>query len=285
MKRSAQRVLVLCSAATVFGCRVADREPDRVVVQGAPSVVAFRVPSDSEVADPEVLRAVQRGRALMRNTRDSLPAHVGNRLQCTSCHLMDGTRKDALSLVGVYSRFPQYRTRTNRVDVIEDRVNDCFERSLNGRAIARAGADMRDLVTYFAFLSRGVPAGARVEGGQGTPPLEPPLVGDAARGARAYATTCAPCHGADGQGTNAAPPVWGPHSFNIGASMARVRTAAAFIRVAMPQTLPGSLTPQQAFDIATYMNSHSRPDFARKHLDWPRGDAPPDVPYTTRGKR
>jgi thiosulfate dehydrogenase len=246
--------------------------------------VAFRVPSDSEVTDPELLRSLRRGRALLRNTSDSLPAHVGNRLQCVSCHVKDGTQKNALSLVGVYSRFPQYRSRTGKVGTIEDRVNDCFERSLNGRALDRGSPEMRDFVTYMAFLSRGVPAGAAVDGGQGTPPIEPPLVGDTARGARLYATSCAACHGIDGQGTNAAPPVWGPHSFNVGASMARVRTAAAFIRAAMPQTLPGSLTPQQAFDLASYINSHTRPDFARKSLDWPRGDPPPDVPYQTRGK-
>ena len=274
----------------VTGCRMADREPqssndDAQHVRALTRPVAFRVPSDSEISDPEFLRSLQRGRALMRNTRDSLPAHVGSRLQCSSCHLKEGTQKGAISLIGVYSRFPQYRTRTDRVDVIEDRVNDCFERSLNGRAIDRAGSDMRDLVTYIAFLSRGVPAGAHVEGGQGSPAIEPPLVGDTARGIQLFATTCAVCHGVDGQGTNVAPPLWGPHSFNIGASMARVRTAAAFIRVAMPLTQPGTLTPQQAFDLAAYVNSHTRPDFAKKTLDWPRGNPPPDVPYPTRGKR
>lgn len=282
------RIGVLSLAAT--SCTVADREPAssaeaNLAAPSSATPVAFRVPSDSEVSDPEILRSLRRGRALMRSTSDSLPAHVGGRLQCVSCHVKDGTQKNVLSLIGVYSRFPQYRTRTGKVDVMEDRINDCFERSLNGRAIDRGGPDMRDLVTYMAFLSRGVPAGADVDGGQGTPPIEPPLAGDSARGAGLYATTCAPCHGIAGLGTNAAPPLWGPHSFNIGASMARVRTAAAFIRAAMPQTLPGSLSPQQAFDLAAYINSHSRPDFAKKSMDWPRGDPPPDVPYATRGKR
>lgn len=279
---------VLLAVATA--CAVDERE--RPAAGGTPQTtasagqtVAFRVPSDSEITDPEILRSVRRGRALLRNTRDSLPAHVGNHLQCVSCHVKDGTQKNAISLIGVYSRFPQYRSRTGKVDVIEDRVNDCFERSMNGRAIDRGSSEMRDLVTYMAFLSRGVPVGAHVEGAQGSPAIEPPLVGDTARGARLYATSCAACHGAEGQGTAAAPPLWGPHSFNIGASMARVRTAAAFIRAAMPQTLPGSLTPQQAFDVAAYINSHSRPDFAKKSLDWPRGDPPPDVAYRTRAKK
>lgn len=263
------------------GCRIADRADTPRAQQ--PAVVAHRVPSDSEVTDPFMLASIQRGRALLRHTRDSLPGHVGNQLQCVSCHTMDGTRKNTMSLVGVYARFPQYRARSGHVDLIEDRVNDCFERSMNGRALSHTSAEMRDLVNYMAFLSRGVPAGSRVDG-QGVPALEP-MKGDTAAGRAQFATTCAPCHGANGEGTPAAPPVWGPQSYNIGAGMARVNTAAAFIRSAMPQTAPGTLTPQQAFDLATYINSKPRPDFARKDLDWPRGDPPPDVAYPIRAKK
>ena len=100
-------------------------------------------------------------------------------------------------------------------------------------ALDRASPEMRDLVTYMAFLSRGVPVGARVEG-EGTPALEP-LTGDTVRAAALFAATCAPCHGGDGSGTNAAPALWGPKSFNIAAAMARPRVAAAFIKSAMPQ--------------------------------------------------
>lgn len=266
----------------VSACRISDRVPESTQSQQA-GVVAHRVPAESEIADSFMLASVRRGRALLRNTRDSLPNHVGNRLQCVSCHAMDGTRKNIMSLVGVYARFPQYRARSGRVDLIEDRVNDCFERSMNGRALSHVSADMRDLVNYMAFLSRGVPTGSRVDG-QGVPALSP-LAGDTAAGRVQYASTCAPCHGANGEGTAAAPPVWGPQSYNIGAGMARVNTAAAFIRAAMPQTAPGTLTAQQAFDLAAYINSQPRPDFARKGDDWPRGDPPPDVAYPTRAKK
>lgn len=63
--------------------------------------------------------------------------------------------------------------------------------------------------------------------------------------------------------------------------MARVRTAAAYIRQVMPRDRPGSLTPQQAFDLATYINTRPRPDFRGKERDWPHGGAPPDVAYPT----
>ena len=52
----------------------------------------------------------------------------------------------------------------------------------------------------------------------------------------------------------------------------------------MPQNLPGSLTPQQAFDVAAYINSQPRPDSPGKENDYPAGGAPRDVPYATSGR-
>jgi thiosulfate dehydrogenase len=240
------------------------------------------VPSDSEIPHDQVGDAIRRGRALLVATRESLPSHVGNALECVSCHPDAGTRANAMPWLGVYARFPQYRSRSGTVQVLEDRVNDCFERSMNGRALPPASAEMRAIVAYFAFLSRGVPVGGRVKG-QGLPTLGV-TAGDTTRGAAIFASACARCHGDAGQG-GVAPPVWGPRSYNVGAGMARVRTAAAFIRHNMPADRPGTLTDQQAFDVAEYVVSRPRPDFAGKAQDWPYGDPPPDVAYPTAAGR
>ena len=102
--------------------------------------------------------AIRRGRALVAATRDSLPAHVGNRLRCVSCHLDEG-RRPIGSWIGSFARYPVYRPRSGTVETIEYRVNDCFRRSMNGTAVDPAGPDMRDIVAYLAFLSRGVAVG------------------------------------------------------------------------------------------------------------------------------
>jgi thiosulfate dehydrogenase len=65
--------------------------------------------------------------------------------------------------------------------------------------------------------------------------------------------------------------------------MARRERAASFIWHNMPQSAPGSLTPQNAYDLAAYINSHPRPDSPGKENDWPSGGAPKDVPYATKG--
>ena len=241
--------------------------------------VAFRVPDESEIRDTVILASVRRGRALLTHTRDSLPAHVGNRLACTNCHQQAGTLRDGMGWVGIYARFPQYRSRAGTTQLIEDRINDCFKRSLNGRPLVPESRDMRDIVSYMAFLSTGYPVGAETEG-QGLPRLDP-LPPDTASGARIFEAKCARCHGVNGNGTTQAPPLWGADAYTVGAGMARLRTAAAFIKRWMPQDSANSLTPQEAYDVAAWVNSRPRPDFGGKERDWPHGDPPPDVAYPT----
>jgi thiosulfate dehydrogenase len=224
--------------------------------------------------------AIRRGKALLANTLDSLPEHAGSGLRCFSCHLKEGTQPGAFPLLGAYSRYPQYRSRNGLVNLIEDRVNDCFERSLNGKALPKEGREMRDIVAYLAFMSRGVAPPGEVPG-MGVRTLEP-LPADTAQGREIFSETCSRCHGPDGAGTVLAPPLWGARSFNVGAGMARLRTAAAFIRDNMPFDRAVILSDQHAYDVAAYILSRPRPDFARKADDWPNGDPPPDVAYPTR---
>jgi len=75
------------------------------------------------------------------------------------------------------------------------------------------------------------------------------------------------------------PALWGPTSFNIGAGMARLANAAAFTKSNMPLGSGNSLSDRDAIDIAAYVTRQTRPDFAAKTQDWPKGDKPPDARY------
>ncbi|MBU6367684.1 MAG: c-type cytochrome, partial [Gemmatimonadetes bacterium] len=163
-------------------------------------------------------------------------------------------------------------------------VNYCFTRSLAGNALPVQSREMVDILAYLAFISDGVPVGTKIAGHDGLVGMQDTLAGDIARGEAVYKRDCVACHQADGQGVpKAFPPLWGPRSYSIGASMAREERAASFIWHNMPQVQPGKLTPQEAFDVAAYINSHPRPDSPGKEKDWPMGGAPKDVPYATQG--
>ena len=287
MLRRSAAVLVLATA-----CRTAAAPPQLPVHLPAPDTQSFRVPPDSEIPKDLVGGAIRRGRAILAATRDSLPGHVGNALRCTSCHLRDGTTPDAAPWIGVYSRFPQYRSRNAKINQVQDRINDCFRRSLNGQPLAWDSSEMAAIVAYLAVLSRGVAPPGEVPG-QGFKKMTP-LAGDTVRGRLVFLGQCARCHGAAGDGMpnpdpaglpRYYPPVAGARSFNIGAGMARLRTAAAFVSANMPYDRPGTLTDQQAFDVAAYLVTRSRPDLAGKANDWPRGDPPADVAYSTKAGR
>ncbi len=257
--------------ALVAACSQAAPPPGQAALPDTGDLAIAAIP------DGPLGASIRRGYAILRHTADSLPQHVGNDLACLSCHLGDGRRPGGIPLVGVYARFPQYNGRAARVITIEDRINGCLLRSMNGAALASDDPAMRDMVAWMSHASRGIAVGDTVRG-QGVQRLDATR-GDTVAGAATWRSTCARCHGPDGQGSALAPPTWGPRSFNIGAGMARLRTAAGFIRHNMPFDQPGTLTDQQAIDVAAYVVSRPRPDLPGKENDWPNGGAPPDAAY------
>lgn len=285
--RTTGRLFVaLALALTLTGCgrsappvaRAPSLLPDSVA---APA--GFSIPADSLIPGGPLGASILRGRAIMLATADSLPGHVGNRLACGSCHLDAGTRASSGPWIGSYASFPQYNARAGHVIRMEDRVNECLRRSLNGVPLTEDGRDMTDVVAYLAFLSRGVPQGTR-PAWLGYRRLHP-RVPDPVAGESLFASACARCHGPSGEGTPVAPPLWGPQSFAIGAGMARIHTAAAFIRWNMPFDQAGTLSDQQAYDVAAFVLTHPRPDTPGKERDWPNGDPPSDAAYSTLASR
>ncbi len=55
----------------------------------------------------------------------------------------------------------------------------------------------------------------------------------------------------------------GDNSYNWGAGMTRIFTAASFIKNNMPLGKPGSLSDQEAWNVAYFVNSQERPQDPR----------------------
>jgi thiosulfate dehydrogenase len=246
----------------------------------------WKPPREADIPNDSLGASIKRGLYLLRFTRDSLPAYATSSLNCTSCHQDDGTRASSAPLTGSHARFPKYMPRSGTVIALADRVNYCFTRSLAGNAIPVESREMTDILAYLAFLSKDIPVGTKIAGTDGLISMPDTLDGDVARGEALFtAKTCISCHGPDGAGNGSIPALWGAKSYSVGASMTRLERAASFIKHNMPQTAPGSLTAQEAFDLSAYINSHPRPDSPGKEQDWPMGGAPADVPYNTEGHK
>jgi thiosulfate dehydrogenase len=195
-----------------------------------------------------------------------------------------------MPLVGVWGQFPQYRAREGAVDTLEDRINGCMERSMNGRALPPDSHEMRAFSSYVRWLSTGIPDGAKLVGAGALRIKEPARAANGGHGAHVFAQICAPCHGMDGLGQRAAtgagyqfPPLWGSDSFNSGAGMSRLLTAAAYAMHNMPVGTTYSapvLTDEEAYDVAAYFVGQKRPEMANLDKDFPvRLQKPIDTPY------
>lgn len=203
---------------------------------------------------------IRLGRAIFDETPRFAAAYTGAKLSCGDCHINSGTQSYAAPMLNLARLFPMYNQRAGRVISLEDRIQECFTRSENGHPLPPHSVEMQALVTYIHWLSRTEIKG-EIYQGRGFVKL-PSLKGDAVAGKQTYASQCAGCHGTDGAGVPPIlPPVWGPGSYNDGAGMNRPEKTAAFLIHNMPQNHPGTLTPQQAYDVAEFLHVMPRPKF------------------------
>ena len=212
--------------------------------------------------------SIKRGHDILQNTGQRLPNNVGNVLNCFNCHQDNGQKPFAAPFVGLAGAFPEFSKRDGKVISLQDRINGCFERSMNGKRVVADSPEMNDMIAYMHFLSRDVPIGKSVEGRGFVKIEKAQLNPDPARGKTVFETKCAICHGASGEGSKVGasymyPPLWGNNSFNDGAGMSRPEKAAAFIKGNMPKSAPGTLTDQEAWDVAAFIDGQPRPHFEK----------------------
>ncbi|MDQ2794811.1 MAG: c-type cytochrome [Bacteroidota bacterium] len=239
-------------------------------------------------------RRIRYGRELVARTAQYLGpqgsvAHLTNGMNCQNCHLQAGTQGFANNYLAVAATYPKMRARSGTVVSIEQRVADCLERSLNGRAVPDSGREMRAIVAYIKWLGQGIAKGKKV---YGTGFVRLPYLARAASpmiGKAVFASKCRSCHGPAGQGQPLAagrgyqyPPLWGPHSYNDGAGLFRVSSLAKYVKAAMPFGASFDhplLTDEQAWDVAAFVNSQPRPHLATLR-DWPNiRQKPVDHPF------
>ena len=268
---------------------------------GAVAIVAGlstkRPPSDDD-AVARTQATEEYGRRLLRDTARYIgPDHEdperrlsGTRMACASCHLDTGTRPGTLSLLASAPKYPRDSGRDGGVRDLRDRINGCMQRSMNGLPLPRDSVEMMAMERYILGLNAQFETMGYTNRASGEQAefAEPDRAASPEAGRLVYENRCQVCHGADGQGLFATedpsdgyvfPPLWGPDSYNNGAGMNRVLTAARFIKARMPFG-QANLTDDQAFDVSAYINSQPRPVKANLEIDYPdRSTKPIDSPY------
>lgn len=272
-------VSILILVLVVAGCSSNTDEASKNEASNEEQETAHTPPSmdDLDPDDPET-EAIEYGEEIFNETNEVLPENVGNELSCQSCHA-DGGLSNSSSMVGVAADFPQYRPREGVMFTLEDRINGCMVRSMNGEMLDNDSEEMRALMSYMTYISEGV------EIGQDRPWVEDNTMEevpepDVDRGEELYSKkSCMSCHGEEGEGTgtNSGPALWGDDSFNDGAGMSRLTKAAGYIQNNMPVGEEGTLSDQEAADLAAYLLMHDRPEWDGHDDDFPHGDRPTDI--------
>jgi len=269
-------------------------------------VTAWDIPKNP-LTDPTLDKSrlsddIRWGYRLFTNTPHEASRFTPSRMACSHCHLNAGQREKSLPLVGVAGMFPEYNRRSGRLYSLNDRIVDCFQRSENATGVSEAGgtaADGRDvgptqaskevlaIAAYITWLAQGFEVGKNPSWrGQNTIPAEaliPVAQLDPQKGEAIFKERCTSCHGVDGQGVAVGDkkpgPLWGPESWNDGAGAARVYTLAGIVRYSMPYLDPGSLTDEEAQQVAAFINSKPRPAYPFKQQDYLTEKVPVDSVY------
>jgi thiosulfate dehydrogenase len=210
---------------------------------------------------------IHQGKLIFDETPKYASQYVGGRLACTDCHIGSGTVAYAAPMIDMAGLFPMFNKRAGHILSLQNRIQECFSRSESGRPPPLDSPQMKSLVAYIDYLSKDQLQGQPYQG-RGLVKL-PSLTGDPGHGKAVYSIQCAQCHAADGAGVLPMfPAVWGPKSFNDGASMNNPAIMAAFVAHNMPENHPGTLKPQDAYDVSEYIHTMPRPQFNEAYKNY-----------------
>ena len=255
----------------------------------------WAAPDINSITDAKQKEQVVYGQELIAHTAKYLGPNgsvikISNGMNCQNCHLQAGTAVFGNNYGSVASLYPKFRARSGGVEDIYKRVNDCFERSLHGKALNKTGKEMQAIVSYINFVGSNVEKGKKAAGSGFKELAFLDRAADPEKGMTVYITKCQSCHQANGEGVFNTdkteyiyPALWSKNSFNDGAGLYRISNFAKYVKYNMPQGvthLSTQLTDEEAWDVSAFVISQARPhinvpkdwpDISKKPVDHPFG--------------
>lgn len=260
-----------------------EKEEIKMPAKSLSQALEWTAPDTSLIPATKEGDLIRYGRALILHTADFFGpdgkiAQISNGMNCNNCHLEAGTRILGNNFSMVAVTYPLYRNRSGKIESVEMRINDCFERSLNGKRLADTSKEMKAMISYMNWVGKDVVKGKKIAGAgvEKLPFMDRPA--DTVKGKIVYLSFCQKCHDSNGEGLRGKdhteyvyPPLWGKNSYNIGAGMYQLSRFAGYIKNNMPFGTTyknAQLTNEQAWDVAAFVNSQPRP-IKNLKMDWP----------------
>ena len=131
----------------------------------------WEAPDFKSMLDEKNYPEIQYGFDLISHTSDYLGPqgivkNISNGMNCQNCHLQAASKPFGNNYSAVVATYPKFRARSGASETICKRVNDCFQRSLNGQALDSTSKEMNAIKAYITWLGSTVPKG-RVPKGSG----------------------------------------------------------------------------------------------------------------------
>lgn len=255
----------------------------------------WQAPSLSEIPANDDGDLIRYGRELIMHTSVYLGPKgsvkpISNGMNCRNCHLEGGTKTFGINYAAVATGYPKWRERSGTMVDVPERVNECIERSLNGTRLNEDDEELKAMVAYLKWVGKDVPKGTLPKGTGVKKIANLDRPADPQLGKMVFDKHCIECHGANSEGQMEPngkewlyPPLFGEHTYNMGAGLYRLSKFASFVKYNMPfgTTFDAPvLTDEEAWDVAAYVNSmphptkdlsNDWPDISKKPIDHPFG--------------
>jgi thiosulfate dehydrogenase len=278
-----------------WSSNVSAQEPDQAKQKTKQKENLWQAPDEASIPNSEEGDLIRYGRELVAHTASYLGPQgkikaISNGMNCQNCHLKAGTVPFGNNYSAVAATYPKFRDRSGSMESIEKRVNDCLERSLNGKKLDSTSHEMRAFVSYIQWVGKDVPKKTKPKGVGLWELKNLDRAADPAKGKFVFEEKCVRCHGKNGEGLREEnspewkyPPLWGKDSYNIGAGLFRLSRFAGYVKMNMPNDIASYekpfLSDEEAWDVAAFVNSMPRPskDISK---DWPKKSTKPfDHPF------
>ena len=160
-----------------------DRQTELPAVKKQADTDYLKPRSLDTLPDNEFGDMVKLGYSLFVDSQQMRGEFVGNEQNCVNCHMQAGQKANAAPLWAAYSSYPAYRKKNDKVNSYAERIQGCFNYSMNGKPPAYDSPEIKALSAYSYWLMMSGLMDRHGMEGQPVPEVDPVNLQAGAKGA------------------------------------------------------------------------------------------------------